>query len=63
MKFSDQIGFKLGIDIKKLAEEVEGSNFSDIEEMTKVPFTGYSERVPRESFHTIACATIMFRMS
>lgn len=34
-RFSKSLGQKLDVDLKKLAEEVEGSNFSDIEEMTK----------------------------
>ena len=34
-KFSKSFGQKLEFDLKKLAEKIEGSNFSDIEEMTK----------------------------
>lgn len=34
-KFADTLGVKLGVNLAKLAQEVDGSNFSDIEEMTK----------------------------
>lgn len=34
-KFAISLDNNLGVDLKKLSQEVEGSNFSDIEEMTK----------------------------
>jgi hypothetical protein len=52
-KFSNLFEIKLGIDIAKLAEEIEGSNFSDIEEMTKEIIREYVLSLPNSNLKSI----------
>lgn len=53
-RFSKSFGQKLGIDIKKLAESVEGSNFSDIEEMTREIKREYVLSLPDSNMKNIS---------
>lgn len=52
-KFAVSIDKNLGVDLKKLSQEVEGSNFSDIEEMTKEIKREYVLSLPNVNMKTI----------
>ncbi len=51
--FSNSFEVDLGYDLKKLAQEVEGSNFSDIEEMTKEIKREYVMALPKINMKSI----------
>jgi SpoVK/Ycf46/Vps4 family AAA+-type ATPase len=53
VKFSSLFEVKLGVDLAKLAEEVAGSNFSDIEEMTKEIIREYVLSIPNANMKSI----------
>ena len=52
-RFTSSLEINLGTDLKKLAQEVEGSNFSDIEEMTKEIKREYVLSLPNANMKSI----------